>query len=698
MGNVYLDKGEYDRAIVFYKKSLSISQPIWGEQHADVARSINSAGIAYWYKGNFDQALIYFEKALAIRRAIFDEKHLGVAMVYGNIGLVYTDKGDHDRALNYYQKELSIKRELVGKAHPSLANVYNNIGAIQWEKEDFRQAQVNFEKALTIWKTAHGEHHPLVAYGYNNLGEVYAKAGHSEKALNLLNKAIALWRKNYGDNHPNLADNYANIGRIYQQREDNSAALDYFEKALAIQQENLGDKHPLIARSYRDIGDIYRAQSDYQQTLHFYQLAMDANHLDFSGTDIYAQPPLSNILSEYQMLEVFDSKAQAFAGYYWKSSKSRRDLEAALLTYQTAAQLIDQMRSGYKTSGSKLLLAKKAKDIYGRAIQTCRQLYQITDEEAYKGQAFYFAEKSKTGVFLETLAEAEARAFARIPGSLLAKEKQLRIDLAFTDKNFIEERLKGEVADSVNMIRLQNRLFDLKRTYEALLLQFDKNYPEYYNLKYQTKAVTVRDVQKQILDKNTIIVEYFTGEDSLFIFTVTREHFDVVSVAKDSLFEKDITQMREGIYQQNYQQYLHAAYHLYQTLLAPVEQQISDKKLIFVADGLLNYVPFEALLTADANGDSGIKDYRKLPFLIKKNAVSYAYSATLLLETIHRQREATSVNYLAYAPVFPEGLPSDTRGSGIPFSQPGARFHPVLCGRRITGFQRRSARHSKIGR
>jgi hypothetical protein len=44
----------------------------------------------------------------------------------------------------------------------------------------------------------------------------------------------------------------------------------------------------------------------------------------------------------------------------------------------------------------------------------------------------------------------------------------------------------------------------------------------------------------------------------------------------------------------------------------------------------------------------------KLPYLLKRHAVSYAYSATLLLQTLKRPRPETRRDFLAFAPVFAE--------------------------------------------
>jgi CHAT domain-containing protein len=64
---------------------------------------------------------------------------------------------------------------------------------------------------------------------------------------------------------------------------------------------------------------------------------------------------------------------------------------------------------------------------------------------------------------------------------------------------------------------------------------------------------------------------------------------------------------------------------LYKAALEPAAAFIADKRLLIVADGALNYVPFEALVTTAAGAD-----YSSLPYLVKTNEIIYAPSASVV--------------------------------------------------------------------
>jgi CHAT domain-containing protein/uncharacterized glyoxalase superfamily protein PhnB len=455
---------------------------------------------------------------------------------------------------------------------------------------------------------------------------------------------------------------YTNMAEIHRKKGDQDQALRFYKQALALHLASAGTYHNELAENYASIGEIYESRGDYDQALAFYQRTLDASVLEFSPRTQLDNPGLDKILFEQTLLATLAKKARALAKRFSKQSQHLRDLEAGFTTYQLAAQLVDQMRYGYKAEGSKLFLEEQAAAIYDQAIQTALRLHQATpgDEQHF---AFLFAEKSKAGVMLEALSEAEAKQFAGIPDSLLEKERQLRLDLAACEQSLIEEQLKRSAGDSAKIALYQDRRFTLAQTYDALLERLEQEYPDYYNLKYEDRTASVKEVQEQLLDDRTALVEYFTGQDSIFIFALTKNDFTVKTSARDSLFVQQIERLRHGLIEQNFAQYTRAAHRLYQTLLAPVANVLEDKNLIIVPDGALSTIPFEVLLTRAVNAEGGLKDYPKLPYLLETHAISYAYSATLLDQEQRRRKREPKRDYLALAPVFAEGLPTGTRGA-----------------------------------
>lgn len=662
IGNVYLMKGDYEQAIAFHKKDLAIKLATIGEQHMNTCLSYLSLGSVYIEKGDYDEAIAVDKKALSILLQLVGEQHPNVAMSYYNISDCYLRKGDYDQAIALGDKAASIIASILGKQDYRVANCYVLLGRAYFDKGDYEQALAFYDQALANQRASLGEGHFEVAGTYHNMAAIYDEKRDYKQALVFHQKALSIRIAALGELHPNVADSYTGLGVVHLHRGDARQALAFYQKALSVNLAVLGKHHPAVALCYNNIGSIHELQGENDQALKAYQQAIQANLPQFVNSAPDAAPLLDNVFSQTELLKSLTQKAQVLSQ---RGARQPRNLEAAVATYEIAAQLIDQMRRGYKAEGSKLFWAEKAQAIYDQAIQAALRLSRETKKAELKNTAFLFAEKSKAAIMLEALSEAEAKQFAGIPDSLLEQERQLRRDLAFYEKNLTEEQLKGREADSAKTALWQDKVFSLGQKYGALLEQFEQEYPDYYNLKYQIKTVSVPEVQQQLGSDGTAFVEYFVGADSIFIFAVTPDHFTVKTSARDSLFDRQVAQLRQGIVKQDLALYAQAGHHLYQTAIEPLAAQIENKNLLLVPDGALSEIPFECLLTQAVNPNGVLKEYSNLPFVLKEHTISYAYSATLLLQEQRGKNRATKRDYLAFAPVFAEGLPAGTRGGEL---------------------------------
>ncbi len=66
MGNVYYDKGEYEKTLQYNKKSLDIAIKIYGEEHPYTANIYNQIALIHSQKGNYKQGM---NKAEALQQA-----------------------------------------------------------------------------------------------------------------------------------------------------------------------------------------------------------------------------------------------------------------------------------------------------------------------------------------------------------------------------------------------------------------------------------------------------------------------------------------------------------------------------------------------------------------------------------------------------------------------------------------------------
>ena len=243
LGLAYDSKGDYDKAIEYYQKSLKIGLKKLGSEHPDVATSYNNLGKAYESKGDYGKAIEYCQKALKIDLKKLGPEHPKVAGDYNSLGLIYKRRGGYGKAIEYYQKALKIDLKKIGPEYPGVAKLYNNLGAVYSRKGDYDKAIEYYQKSLKIDLKKLGPEHPGVAIEYNNLGVAYSRKGDYDKAIEYCQKSLKINLKKLGPEHPSVAGGYNNLGMVYKSKGNYVKAIGCFQNSLKIVSKHLGPDH-----------------------------------------------------------------------------------------------------------------------------------------------------------------------------------------------------------------------------------------------------------------------------------------------------------------------------------------------------------------------------------------------------------------------------------------------------------------------
>lgn len=690
IGVVYSVEGEFAKALDYYHKSLQIKRRVSGEEHRAVAVSYNSIGNVYRAKGDYERALEYYHKALEIGIKISGSEDPAVAAFYFNIGVACYDQGDYERALEYFLKSLSIELQTLGEEHPSIAASYNNIANVYHDKGDTGKALEYHRKALALRLRTLGEEHTDVAESYFNLARAYAAQDDYRGALEYHHKALSIERKAVGEEHYWIAESYFQIGNVYFAEGSFDSALEYYHKSLALQHRTLGERHPEVALTHQQIGKVYQRRGEIRQALAYYQKAFHVLAPGFRDEDIRVNPRLENCTHPRYLLSSLILKAEALAelsrqpsgGPASAADRGETGLaQLSLSTWKLASRLTEEIRRAYQSEGSKLLLSRETADIYRKGIQTASRLYHISGERRYSEEIFQLMEQGKAAVLQEALQESQARQFAGIPDSLLERERELRINLAYYRTQIEKESEKEEAGEDAGKLSdLQQRLFALNREYEQLTARFESEFPQYYNLKYRTRIASIAELQS-VLGQRSAMLSYFIGDGAIYIAAITGDAFNVSAAPIDSSFGATVETFFKSLKIVDKEDYLQTAADLYQKLLRPVENYLADKKrLIIIPGDILYYVPFEALLAGDSSR-SGTVDFTALDYLVRRYEISYHYSATLFLQ---QQRSAAAFRqpvsgFIGFAPVFTD----KTRGISSWLANVSGYIESLLDGRSV---------------
>jgi CHAT domain-containing protein/Tfp pilus assembly protein PilF len=640
-------EGNLEDARKMFLEELNLRKKIYPSNHPGIGHAYVNLGVVHKMQGKLDRALEYYDQADRIYSGnpAVDARKIGTN--YQNMANIYSLQKDYEKAKNYYHRaeELFLRDSVTNRDR--LGMVYNNLGIMMYAQRKHEQAIFYYQKSIQLKKTIYPESLPTT---YGNLANVYSQKGDLEKAENLFHQTIQLDKQYKTDSYSRALD-YMNYGLLKLKKKRFLEAEQLFDQSLQMLRDNLGENHIEISRCYENLGFLANKQGHHQKALSLYQKALLSLSGNFSDTSFYSNPDIDDVLSKTKLLEILKRKAATLGRL---PNHHTRNLQAALNTYNKALEVIQGLRTGYQSQESKLLLTANERETYLNAMQTAIDLYRITQKRHYLNEAFRYAESSKAAVLYEAMQTNQALKLGDIPDSLRRKENQLKKSIWTYEELIFEER-KKKTPDKNKLDYWNQQMFQLQKEYEALVSKFEQEYPDYYALKYNQEVLPLPAVQRKIKEKETLI-EYVVGRDSVYSFAIKKHNVGLHVAPVDSTLQDQVVELRNALSNRNFSnhrksdfdRYQSLAYQLYQLLVEPIELK-GTRKITFIPDDVLSYIPFEVLVTEHKSFER--IQYDELAYLIHEHQVSYSYSAKVLYNHQHKSGKQGS-KLAAYAPTY----------------------------------------------
>ena len=712
LGQVYMNYGNYYRgkkspdfakADSMYRAILPLGEELQGLDSVIYIKALTSiAEMAFFYKYDFQGAIDYAKSALEIIDNYFDPEHLEYAINYARLANYYFFLDDLSTSIDYVNRSKAIFEAQPEVLQRGLESCYNTIGMIASSKGSYGKAIIYQEKALELMRKKPMNPYYKVEYAklLINLGGFYRFEGQIEKALQKYDESLVIFQNHFaGKPSGEIAILYDHYGSIYTNNTppDFDKGLDYFNRALDIRKEIITDPRDSLALidSYRNISVALYGKKNYQASIDSCKKALKISERfhgigHISTTKAYIVLAKANALNgAYDKAMNLYNKALSSLNYKGidrlNEARSMSFLIVVLkemavcqrLKYQSEFQneelllsskaYIEQsiavIKYSLKTIGQvpKLELLTSTNEAYAEATEISYLLHKMkkTKDTIHLEDCFAFSEGSKAITLQEALRETNAKSIAGIPDSLIREELDLRREISLYTK-FKEFNPN-----------LETVLFELRTRHNSLIAKLEKEYPKYHKAKYDYSTITVSAVQKSLLEAGQTLLEYQITDSSIFIFLVQQENFEVLKIKKDVLLEQTIKDLtRNGIYRYyaplestkvtdddleiGNEYYTAAAIKLYDKLVRPIAAKLTDD-LIIIRDGVLNEIPFEALLASKPKKEGKFETY---DFMLENHLITYNFSATSLASFRQNPRLNNSVKpLLAIAPFANTKLP-----------------------------------------
>ena len=583
-------------------------------------------------------ALKTAQEALGVWRAVGDKR--GLARNYSQIGRCYMAQNILADSTSNYQEGLRLWQELnipseQAEALTMLAFIENRKG--DWQScislltqaeglldekaepgkmgqiaaglgEAFNQnglpeiGLTHFQKALDYYREAREPH--TIRHATWGLGWTYYLLGKYPEALSQFQQVLAIVVEK---DSLDAAPSYEFLGKVNIAMGDPAAALNHLRSALAIYTSAGNPKESaqvlgLMGQAHEQQGQMEMARQNYQRALQMFTKVSDRLN---EGAVYYALGRLEMKSRNYDPAE----------NYLRHSIDATETVRRVSSSSDLTAAFSATVQERYEQYIECLMIKDHADPTRGLSVR-----------------AFQTSELARGRSLAELLKATETNLAPGLDPKLAEQEKSVRQSLRVKEDEKVT--LLSRTYKKEELEALEAETGRLEQEYQQVTETIKARYPAYAQISRPT-AWDLGQIQEQVVaDDETLLLEYSLGADKSYVWAITRNNMTSAELPRQELINEAARKVYELLQNppdaQAEVKLTQAAEELSQMILLPVAGQLSKRRVIVVADGALNYVPFQ-FIPLPLNHDQMVAEHEVI------NAPSASILGQLQQESARRQ-------------------------------------------------------------
>jgi len=670
------------------------AQAAWRQADAplEAAAALNQIGLAQMQLSNLQEARAAHEAALALRQTIGDRYGEGVSL--NNLAAIHNRLGDSSKAAGLYEDAVVVRREVNDRL--GLGYSLIGLGSTRSRVEDGWPTAIGiYEEALGLLeqtgdRRGQAEALYMLGYGHKQLNAFVPATMYFDRALTIRREVndlagqasvltqVAAIHLQLGD--PQRALEILEQARPLRQRSGDRRGEAYTMQTIGVALTRLGRSDPARDRLtealqlFETIGDREGQTGAlvHLSTLHT-AMGAHAEALDLAKRAQRVMPTTVTLITTLLSLRVGDAffavggldeaavayahavsearrlgealpEAKALTGL-GRVSKARGDLELSRRHLLDGLGRIESVRASVPQSELRATLLGATQDSYTSAIETLVALHEKHPLDGYAAEALAVSERQRARTLVETLAEAQADLRASANPALLGKEDDIRRRL-----NALATARAGHasVPPAETTSTLDGQVGELVAALRTVQAQIRTENPRYAAVVHPAPLDLPR--VQQLLDSQTILLEYSLGQAHSYLWAVTPTTMTLHTLPGRADIEAVVRRARELIAASARRgtrgPLQRTLADVSVMLLGDVATEIANKRLVIVPDGGLQFLPFGALPSPTRAAND--------PPLIVQHEIVILPSASTLYELRQDMRDATPVRTVAVLadPVF----------------------------------------------
>ena len=679
----YEEKYLYDEAIAYYHKSLKVAKSFLDSEHEYIGAIYNSLGFVCTDSKDYDLSRKYYLKALHIFKQNSDYEDSDIALLYNNLAVLYKNTQEYNTSIYYSLRAIEIEER---ENTPSITDSYYNLGLLYQKIREYDSALIYYNKALKKIETKKYIEPLEMATHYDILGAFYREIEDNPKALAFYQKSLDTRLKVFEKSDKYIAEAYHNIASIYEDMRDYRKAISYYMKALDIHKE-LDDTHSLeIATTYNNISSSYNELEDYISAKKYIDKALQIKENIFRKDDIDLAISYNNRGLIYENMKLYD---KALIEYNHSLKIYQKTLPEESYEIAIEYNNIGSIHRRFKELDKDIYYINKSKNILLKVVNDRHNMLSIIynnlgllyeDKHDYHNSyqnhklslEIFLLHRDKNFLALDTNQKQNyISTFGnRIENLLNATafdiNRKIKIQLNTLNKWL---KYKGTVTESSNILTMmeqnadeetQNSIKELKKLNIRLSnLSQNSNQREYIKeqisqleIKLNDSSAKFREFKNlqniseqnisKILKEDELYIDFAKTDEYYYIFTLDKSNkitFEQISKEDKTILNQKIQEFRvynhkiasqkkeERAKVDKVQEKKDTQKLLYQVynILSQYINLKTKKSLIISPDGLLNFLPFEALYDGEK-------------YLVESVNISYIPSGRELVRQSRREQ------------------------------------------------------------
>ena len=568
---------------------------------------------------DFQDLLVACQKEKALCTCEPEKPFCLEGSIHNGLGMIYEVWGRLSDAINEYNEGIKSFSQQQQRGEAGKAKVINNLGLLLASLNDPEAALDHFQTALSLKQSPGDE-----ALTRSNIGYVKTLQNNQTEALDQLQKALKL---SENSNERIKAYTLTRLGGAYALSSDKLKALSYYNQALDLIRA-IGDVRAealtldKMAQLNASMGQITKAR----------QLYLDAQKRSHELKDIQGEAAALYGLAQLARRERNFTQAREHIG--------------------AAIQKVESLRTSTANYRFRRTYFESRYDYYALETDIRMQIYfdlraknDLNGAQQELDAALFAAERARARNLLDVLMESRAdiRHAVGVDQELLKTEREQQNK--FSEKLELLQNMLAEKGKEKQKAELEREVRSLDSELAETQGKIREQSRQYAALT-QAQPLEPAEIRK-LLDEDTCILQYALGDERSYLWLITAKEIIPYSLPGQATIKQATSALTNAIriyeprkpsddikrvqeLRQAMPTFQRRARELSNIILAPVASKIASKRLVIVADGDLQYVPFAALPVPNTPASATVRGKQEFTYLIAKHEILYEPSASAL--------------------------------------------------------------------